>query len=606
MSQIKSHKFYEPAYLKEVQDLLKNSGQREAYNSEVNCVVLAGPGSGKTKLLTLKIARLLHEKINEPQGIACITYSTECSREIKKRLDKIGIEEKRNIYIGTIHGFCLNQIIRPYAKIAGYPLPDPIKVVDSENWNHYFSRAACELGIENTYQTITHFGWYRRTFIDKSSEEFIMNNKRISKLIINFEKILHEDGFIDFDDMVLSGFMMIKEFSWVRKAIRARFPYLIIDEYQDLGIPLHKIVTQLVFTAGVEIFAVGDPDQSIYGFTGAEPNLLNSLAESENIKRVELKLNYRCGEKIINNSLISLGEKRNFESATVDSGKLYFWEYRNGVQEQAEMICNEIIPTSLKNAPGRNLGDIAVLYLDKFDAAVITEEVKRFGLNYIGGDKNVRYKPTPVTRWLEDCASWCSGGWKIGDPKLSNLVHFWVNTRNNIESELDDKLFRQLFINTIWNNRDPSTPLDQWLKNFIEIGLIENLDNSQIRVDEIESLNELISSSSNLDKMGTFNINLFGKQRGSPDHLNLVTLHSSKGLEFDVVIMMGLEQGRIPNYRISKESDSFKEERRKFYVGLTRAKREVHLVYSGWYETSWCQIFKNGPSQFVLELLKIE
>ena len=102
--------------------------------------------------------------------------------------------------------------------------------------------------------------------------------------------------------------------------------------------------------------------------------------------------------------------------------------------------------------------------------------------------------------------------------------------------------------------------------------------------------------------MGNFNIETFSKQRGSPDHVNLVTLHSSKGLEFDVVIMMGLEQGRIPDYRISEEDDKFMEERRKFYVGLTRAKREVHLVYSGWYENNWGRRFNNGPSQFVIEL----
>ena len=140
----------------------------------------------------------------------------------------------------------------------------------------------------------------------------------------------------------------------------------------------------------------------------------------------------------------------------------------------------------------------------------------------------------------------------------------------------------------------------------IDSPLMIKLVQTQTRTDEVESLTKLKKTASDPKKMGEFNIQAFSKQRGSPDHVNLVTLHSSKGLEFDVVIMMGLEQGRIPGYRRRSE-DEFSEERRKFYVGLTRAESEVHLLYSGWYETYSGRRFNNGPSQFVLDLgAKIE
>src|SRR5271157_2967087 len=148
----------QPLYIKAAEDLRKNPGQWNAYESEGNCVVLAGPGSGKTKLLTIKMARIIHEKIRSPQGIACITYSTECARELRRRLDVLGIEERRNIYIGTVHGFCLNHIVRPYAKLAGYSLPDPILVADSKTWDKIFASTLEAIGIkENPYYWKTDF-----------------------------------------------------------------------------------------------------------------------------------------------------------------------------------------------------------------------------------------------------------------------------------------------------------------------------------------------------------------------------------------------------------------------------------------------------------------
>lgn len=605
MSTLKSDNLL-PAYLKAAQEFLNNPDQLKAFESTGNCVVLAGPGSGKTKLLTTKMAKIIQEDIRPPQGITCITYSTECARELHKRLDQLGIVEKPNIYIGTVHGFCLNHIIRLYAKIAGYPIPYPIQVADTDTRNSMFANACRKVGIQDPpYFIKTTFDRYRRTYLDRNSPEFQKNSAQMPALIGCYENDLHKAGYIDFDDMAIIGLDLVKNYKWIQTALKSRFPVFVVDEYQDLGVPLHQIVLHMVFGAKTRIVAVGDPDQSIYGFTGAQPHLLRELAENDSVEKVELGFNYRSAKKIVANSVIALGEKRNFQSTSKEEGEFYFWECPDGIEQQTEVICSEIIPSALakkaiNGEQSRVLGDVAVLYLDKNDAARITTTVKKHGYKYIGGDREASYRQTPVIRWLEDCAAWCSGGWRNGKPRLSLIINFWLNMQRGTENKLDDKIMRQNLVSYLWGNRDPQKNLKKWLEDFVSLGLLENLEQTKTRTDEIESLMHLLEVANDPEKMGRYNIQAFGHLRGSPDHLNLITLHSSKGLEFDVVIMMGLEQGRIPNYQVDTE-DQLREERRKFYVGLTRAKREVHLVFSGWYSNNRGRRFASGPSEFVLE-----
>lgn len=598
----------QPAYLKTAEDFRSNPGQWKAYESTGNCVVLAGPGSGKTKLLTTKMARIIHEDIRPPQGIACITYSTECARELKKRLDALGISEKRNIFIGTVHSFCLNHIVRPYATIAGLSIPNPIAVVDNITWNNIFAKCYREIGYWYSSQLRTNFDKYRRTHLDHAAQSFFEDPK-MAALVNLFEAELRAAGFIDFDDMALIGLKLIKNNYWIQKTLKARFPVLIIDEYQDLGEALHQIVLQLTFSANVRIFAVGDPDQSIYGFSGAKPQLLKELSDYENVEKVELGFNYRCAQKIVANSIVALGEHREYQSASKDEGKFYLWECPEGIEEQADAVCKRIIPTllvesSMKDKARRNLGDIAVLYLDKFDAAKITSAVKNQGYSYVGGDRDASYKQSSTTRWIEDCAAWCSGGWQNGHPRLSQIIHFWLNVHESSGSSFSQKDTQQTIVNFLWQNRTLEKSFSEWLNGLLSLGLLEKLSQSQVRTDEVESLLALIENSKDSEKLAQYTVQAFGNLRGSPKHLNLVTLHSSKGLEFDVVIIIGLEQGRIPNFNAKTEKD-IKEERRKFYVGLTRAKREVHLLYSGWYMNSYGRKFENGPSEFVLEQMNI-
>ncbi|MDA1612301.1 ATP-dependent helicase [Bacillus cereus] len=592
-----------PKYIMDSEDLKGNPEQMLVYNSSGNCIVLAGPGSGKTKTLTIKMARMLNEDIREPQGIACITYNKECARELKHRLGKLGVYENKRVIIDTVHSFCLNNVIKPFFRLTNIRIPEPIKVASkaqqSKLWEESFNFT---IGLR---ERLTG-GWktdatvYRRTYLDRNSNEWKEGNSELATWIEDYENLLRQEGLIDFDDMVLLGLRIIEQNDWVRDILKAKFPIIIVDEYQDLGLPLHRIIKSLCFKSDIRLLAVGDPDQSIYGFTGANPQLLKELSEMENVSTVPLQMNYRSSEKIVKASQIALGESRDFKSANKKiTGMINFYEYPKGIEDQAEKICTEIIPDILQRNPSSKLGDIAVLYLDKYDGNIIAEKVTAHKLNYIRMDQNAPYSKTPLTRWLEDCAAWCSTGWEFGNPKLSNLIKAWeMFIKNSRISDKELLVLKRGFLEFLWDQRNPDIKLFDWLKLFYNAVLKQIFELGQDLKDEMEEFKKLINESAK-GRMLNFTVASFAGQSGSPEHLNLITLHSAKGLEFTYVIMMGMEEGRIPYLRASDTQK--RESRRLFYVGFTRAKQEVHLTYSGWYRY-YEYINSHGPSQYVLEL----
>ncbi len=592
-----------PLYVIEAEKLQSNAGQWQAYQSTGNCVLLAGPGSGKTKTLTVKMARMLSEDVKPPRGIACITYSKECVRELKRRLKQLNISDGRNTSISTLHGFCLNHIVTPYAQIAGILKKYPITVPSISETNEIKQEALNNsLGAGGYWDT--SFDKYRRTILERDTDVWKHTNEQAAQVIDNYEVLLENKGLIDFDGMVLMGLKLAENFSWVRKALVARFPILVVDEYQDLGHPLDRLVRCLCFQGGMRLLAVGDPDQSIYGFTGANPTLLKTLSELKEVEAVHLKLNYRCGSNIIEASKAALSEKREFQSGHDDPGLVYIQECPEGLQEQMDYVCTTIIPEAIKRREGRKLGDIAILYIDKNDGNVVADAVKAKGWSFVRVDNNNPYQASTITYWLEDCAAWCAGEWKKGTISLSELINRWIAFNDRFDSSDAQRQSRMQLIKFLYNHRMPDLELHAWLNEFMNSGLKE-LINYEFRLkDDKEKVENLLQVTSSGGELENATVAFFGGQGGSPEHLSLTTLHSSKGLEYDVVIIVGLEQGRLPGYRNQNEP-FLSEERRKFYVGLTRARHEVHLLYSGHYMTlsrrgPW--LHNDGRSQFIDEV----
>jgi DNA helicase-2/ATP-dependent DNA helicase PcrA len=233
--------------------------------------------------------------------------------------------------------------------------------------------------------------------------------------------------------MMLAGSRLVAGEEWVRAALKARFPVLFVDEYQDLGVPLHRIVVHLA-SAGTRVIAVGDPDQSIYGFTGARPELLRRLAGANGVEKVTLRFNYRCGKTIVSASEVVLGEARGYESRGGRQGLIDWHCCPDGLEHQAGFVCAELIPAALARKPGRKLGDVAVLYRTRHHGDGIAARAAAHGMKFSRNDANAPYPKTPLTRWLEECAAWCAGGWREGTPPLSALVRAWLRFRQSAAS----------------------------------------------------------------------------------------------------------------------------------------------------------------------------
>jgi ATP-dependent DNA helicase Rep/DNA helicase-2/ATP-dependent DNA helicase PcrA len=256
-------------YLKAAEELRRNAGQWHVYESAGNCVVQAGPGGGKTKAITIKIARLLSETIRRPRRLACITYSNACVGELRARLKKLGVADDERLLLSTVHSFCLTELVLPYARLAGLKVPEPLAVASPSRSQELFGKAYGEVlgGLAP--------GWFRlecdklrRTVLDRAGHEWDAASQRETAVVEAYEALLLENGLIDFDGLVLAGLELVEKHEWVRRAIKAKYPVLVIDEYQDLGVPPHRMVVALMKQAGIRIHSSGRSgpiDLRVYG-----------------------------------------------------------------------------------------------------------------------------------------------------------------------------------------------------------------------------------------------------------------------------------------------------------------------------------------------------
>ncbi|MFY0564217.1 ATP-dependent helicase [Archangium lansingense] len=583
-------------------ELLPNREQWQAYESQGHLVVLAGPGSGKTKLLTVKLARIAEEEIDPPHRIACLTYNNECVSEIRKRLVGIGVRPEDRFYLGTVHSFCLSEIVRPFSRLAGLLLPSPVRVAPEHIQEKCLQAAVNRFG---RGQDVTWFrpeiDCYRRTHLNRDRPDWRGDDSSLASIVEEYERLLRAEGFVDFDDMVLLAVQILERHRVARRAVSAKYPTIAVDEYQDLGLPLHRIVELLCFQSASRLFAVGDPDQSIYGFTGARPEMLLDLSRRIGVTPVRLKKNYRSGQSIMAAAEAALGEFRGYTGERKDVGRLEVRQCIGGIEDQCNTAIREIVPALMRLHPELCLGDVAILYPSKREGEYLAEACRASAVPFVRNDRGSPYSRTRLVRWLEDAAAWVAGR-TLMTPRWEDLLDRWVSLCGHggrLEHEKAIAL-RQRVARFLWRNRMPEMPLSQWISVLIE-GFEAELSEMKINApDDVASLEGLKELSQNGLLQGCTILG-FAFAGGSPDALNLLTLHSSKGLEFEVVVMVGLDEGVIPRYRASERGVA--ESRRLFYVGLTRAMRHVVFVYSGFTVDQWGRRHRNGPSRFVRELL---
>ena len=582
-------------YLKAAEDFRENPGQLDAYESTGHCVVLAGPGSGKTKTLTLKLARMLAEDVREPRGVACITYNNECARELETRLASLGVQPSSRVFVGTVHSFSLTQIVLPYAKPAGLNLPDDFKVASVRQHQAAMERAYDQSigGSDNPHERWRlRMDRYRRSILDRTSDEWRTSDPTLAKLVETYETELRRNHLIDFDDMPLLALQALIGHEWVRKAILAKFPVLAVDEYQDLGHALHKMVIGLCFSTGIRLFAVGDIDQSIYGFTGANPELLQRLSTRQDVQTITLPFNYRCGSQIVTASEYALGEERGYQAPDgAAEGTIFFHPMRQNYVVQANHLFTKILPDAMNRVLELQLGQVAILYQAAYIGDDIANAAEAHGFEFVRTDRNALYpRYSRVMRWIELCAIWSCGGWHTGEPRFSRIVADAMRIFTDVFVSDEIKTgFQKSLVQFLWNRKNAGESVYNWLREFRADILGDLFDASIQLTDEADVVDTFIAKLAPGGQAEGMTLGQFSGQGQGTDQITLSTLHSAKGREFRVVVLFGMDQGRVP--RINARARDKREARRLFYVGFTRAEEELHIIYSAM-----------NPSPFVLEV----
>jgi len=541
------------------------------------------------------------EDVQSPRGVACITFSNEAARELIRRLRQLGLEQSPRMFVGTVHSFCLLHLLLPFAQLAGLELPYPLKVAtEAESENIYQEVVARHGGIGRSVRKLD-IDRHRRVNLDRDDIAWTQNEE-MAGLAEEYEEELRNRGLIDFEDIVHYGQRLVNENDWVLKVIRAKFPVLAVDEYQDLGAALHRIVCRLTFDAGVRLIAVGDVDQSVYGFTGANSELLEELSKADDVEAIRLKINYRSGTGIIKVAQQALGKDRNYESsqperqATVQTHKC-----DNGLQHQAEYAMEILVPAALAAKKGRQLGDIAVLYRNRNVGDVAATEAVKANYPFVRIDSAAPYRKVPLTSWVEDCAIWCAGGWKDSSPPLHDLQGRWIAFHGGLSNkQARDEAAR--LTHFLWKHRGDGMALD-----FVEALRTKLLDELLAARPELADQTAHVKGMHKALNGGVLagtSMAQLGRRDGAPEQLNLLTLHSAKGTEYDVVIILGLDEGEFPSPRWADNTpEKMEEARRLFYVGITRARDEVHLLYCGFRLDKYQRVWRDGPSQFLNDLL---
>lgn len=570
-------------------DLERNREQHDAASENGHCVVLAGPGSGKTKTLTTAMARTLVEDVVDPRGVACITYNNECANELEARLAKLGILNSDRCFIGTVHSFTLSQVIAPYARCIAGLLPGDFRVA---------TRNDCRAAVEVAYDTVfgdagnPHNRWRfaeekRRRDVDRSLPTWRGQNPELANFIEAYEEVLRSNGLIDFDDMPLIAFRLIKDHSWIRNALRARFPVMFVDEYQDLGHALHELVQLLCFEGGIRLFAVGDADQSIYGFTGANPDLLQRLTIRSDVKTIRLRFNYRSGAKIIRASLGALGEERDYNSVDgAADGELTFFPVNGGHALQAQHIAKTVLPTLFDR--GFQSEQIAILYRAAWLGDMVAESLKQIDIAFVRADSNALVRrSSQLARLVEACADWVTGGWREADPPYAKLLSKALNlVYGGRTSEVEEQVLSHQLIAFLSSGINNSETANQWLRRFYSELITPWKVIARNAHQEWEVCSEIITRTDPAQN-SDMPLNIFSGRIEGTGRITLSTLHSAKGREFDVVILFGINNGDFPNQRDGQSNRALREARRLFYVGVTRPRKELCLVYREKFHSPW-------------------
>lgn len=590
-------------------NLLKhlNSAQKQAVlTSDGPILILAGAGSGKTRVLTYKVAYLILEKNISPENILMVTFTNKAANEMKQRIQKLTTNSP---FAGTFHSLCA-KILRREGKHLGIPVNftiydeqdsrDVIKDtvlkfdLDKKKYNPNVVLAIISQA-KNELISATEYPQYARGYFQEN----------IIKIYLEYQKVLSENNALDFDDLISKTVEIFQKVNEVAALYQNRFQYVLVDEYQDTNHAQYTL-TKLLAKRWRNICVVGDASQSIYAWRGADfRNINNFQNDYPGVKIFNLEQNYRSTQNILDAafSIIKRNKSHPILKLWTDKagGKPVTIYQAPNEHKEAEFVIN-CITEHKQNNSNIKYSDFAVLYRTNAQSRILEEIFLYAGIPYVlvGGVRFYERKE------IKDIIAFL---------RLLNNTHDKVSQKR-IEKIGKKRLESFLSYSQKWhedsNKQEFSTleTMENVLKstNYLELFDSENEED----LSRLENIKELRSVATQFPVLSQFleNVSLIEQEfsPGSPiinsekkDAITLMTLHAAKGLEFNTVFMVGMEEGLFPHSRSLLEASELEEERRLCYVGITRAMEKIYLTYSQ-NRLYFGQRSSNAVSRFIAEL----
>ena len=623
-----------------------NDKQKEAVlKQDGPCLIIAGAGSGKTKVLTHKIAYYVENGV-KPWNILAITFTNKAASEMKERAEKLVGLDSADIWMGTFHSICV-KILRKFIDRIGFT--SDFIIFDTSDQKSLMKDVLKKLNIDDKqYSDKGVLSEISNAKNDMLTPDMYMakvkgdfRREKIAEMYDLYQRKLKENNALDFDDIINYTIKILQENSDILEFYADKFKYILVDEYQDTNTSQFTLIKLLASKHG-NVTAVGDNDQSIYKFRGANiENILNFEKDFPGTVVIKLEQNYRCTGNILNaaNAVIKNNENKYEKKLWTENeeGSLPVLYRADDEYDEARYIVEQI--NHLKTEEYYKFNDFVVLYRMNAQSRAIEDILRREDIPYkiIGGLKFYERKEIKDTiaylRLIQNINDNLSLKRIINEPKRGigktsldkieemsenmgismyeiikeadkyELNRIYSNSREFVEQiEYLRTVKSELKISELIKETLGKTGYLQTLKNENTVeaeSRIENIEEFLTVAQEFEdeevdndlaSFLEGITLSSDIDGM-----------EEEEDSITLMTLHSAKGLEFPTVFLVGMEEGIFPGYKSIIDESEIEEERRLFYVGITRAKRFLYLTCSK-HRTIFGSTSYNSVSRFVEEI----
>ena len=609
-----------------IKEVLNDRQQEAVLCTEGPRLVLAGAGSGKTRVLTHRIAYLIEEKAVNPWNILAITFTNKAASEMKERVERTVSRGADSVWVSTFHSTCV-RILRRHCQNLGYDTN--FSIYDADDQKTLMRQIFKKLDVNTRYYKEKDVLAYVSAAKDKlwtpedcEKEAADFQEKKKAELYREYQKELRQNNAMDFDDLIVNGVKLFRTCPEILEHYQERFRYIMVDEYQDTNYAQFKLI-ELLAEKYRNLCVVGDDDQSIYKFRGADvTNILEFESAFPGARVVKLEQNYRSTGNILNaaNEVIRHNQGRKEKTLWTANGQgsrpgFHFFQT---AEEEAEYLTKTLTD---KHREGRQWKDLAVLYRTNAQSRLLEEYCVRKNIPYllIGGINFYQRKEIKdVLAYLKTIANGVDDlavariinvpPRGIGQVTIGRLTVFAAEQEMNLYDAVRNwdvvpGLGRsgqkvQKFADQIESLRqmaeDPEIPVNELIQAVIEkTGYQEYLkEEGEVEAESrMENIEELISKASGYSQnapepsLGDFleQVALVAdvdRMDESEDRVTLMTLHSAKGLEFPVVCIAGMNDGLFPTMRAvcSESREDIEEERRLCYVGITRAREELILT----------------------------